>query len=439
MTVTKKATASPPAPGVPFYTPAQPLPAGTALPSATAVPTLFTPLTLRSMTLANRFVVSPMCQYSADDGHLTDWHLVHLGSFAARGAALTIVEATAVTANGRISPEDSGLWRDSQIAPLKRIVDYVHSQGQKIGIQLAHAGRKASTFGMFVKRQPGETEVAGVEEGGWPDNVWGPSAIPFSKTYPQPKEMTVEEIAGLVKSFADAARRSVVAGFDTIEIHGAHGYLINEFLSPLANQRTDKYGGSFENRTRVLVEIVKAVREVIPETMPLLLRISATEWMEWSGKESWTVDDSIRLAKMLPDLGVDLLDVSSGGVMEEQKIDIHPYYQVSIAGRIREALKAEGKKLLIGAVGMITNAEMAKSIVQDDGKSLAGGKKATANGTVEIEEEHGQKTQADLVLMARQFLREPEFVLRTAAQLGVPVAWPLQYERAGKWPRNSQL
>lgn len=239
MTVIKKvatsASASAPAPGVPFYTPAQKPLAGTALDSGAEVPTLFTPLTLRSMTLPNRFAVSPMCTYSADDGHLTDFHLVHLGSFALRGAGLTIVEATAVTANGRISPEDSGLWKDSQVAPLRRVVDYAHSQGQKIGIQLAHAGRKASTLAPWHITVRGQGEVAPAEQGGWPDNVWAPSAIPFSATYPNPREITIAEIEGLVQSFADAARRSVEAGFDTIEIHGAHGYLITEFLSPISN------------------------------------------------------------------------------------------------------------------------------------------------------------------------------------------------------------
>jgi 2,4-dienoyl-CoA reductase-like NADH-dependent reductase (Old Yellow Enzyme family) len=233
MTV-KKLTASTPAAGVPFYTPAQTPPAGTALDTGAEVPTLFTPLKLRGMTLQNRFAVSPMCTYSADDGHLTDWHLVHLGAFALRGAALTIVEASAVTANGRISPEDSGLWQDSQIAPLKRIVDFVHSQGQKIGIQLAHAGRKASTLGPWHVT-PTRHEVATAEVGGWPDNLWAPSAIAWDEGYPTPKEMTVAQIESLVQSFADAAKRAVQAGVDTIEIHGAHGYLISEFLSPITN------------------------------------------------------------------------------------------------------------------------------------------------------------------------------------------------------------
>ena len=423
MTV-KKATASTPAPDAPFYTPMQNPPAGTALATGAEVPTLFTPLKLRDLTLQNRFAVSPMCMYSADDGHLTDWHLVHLGAFALRGAGLTIVEATAVTPNGRISPEDSGLWQDSQIAPLKRIVDYVHSQGQKIGIQLAHAGRKGSTLSLWHIK-PGTHEVATPDVGGWPDNLWAPSAIAWDEGYPTPHEMTTAQIESLVQSFADAARRAVQAGVDTIEIHGAHGYLITEFLSPISNQRSDAYGGSFENRTRALLAIVDAVRAVIPAGMPLLVRISATEWMEWTGQPSWDLAQSKQLAVLLADRGVDLLDVSSGGNNPKQKIELHPYYQVDLAGEIRAELRRQGKEMAIGAVGMISTAEMARSIVQADGK-LAGAQ----NGAVELDGEHGSKTKADLVLVARQFLREPEFVLRTAAELGVQVAPPVQYSRA---------
>ncbi|KAL8387825.1 hypothetical protein RB595_009648 [Gaeumannomyces hyphopodioides] len=425
-----KKTLSPPAPGAPYYTPAQEPPAGTALsaPEGSSVPTLFTPLRIRGLELTNRFAVSPMCQYSADDGHLTDYHLVHLGSFAMRGAALTIVEATSVTPNGRISPEDSGLWQDSQIAPLKRIVDFIHSQDQKVGIQLAHAGRKASTRAPW-HYSPGNAEVAGEEIGGWPDNVWGPSAIPFSPLYPSPKEMTVEQIEDLVTSFVGAAKRSLEAGFDVIEIHAAHGYLITEFLSPLSNQRTDQYGGSFENRTRLLLDVIKAVRGVIPESMPLFVRISATEWMEHTGQPSWDLQESIRLAKLLPGLGVDLLDVSSGGNSHGQQIKLYDFYQADLAGQIRAEVAAAGGKLLIGAVGNITTAELAKTVVQD----------GNSNGMVEVEDEtHGGKTRADLVLVARQFLREPEFVLRTAHQLGVPVKWPNQYHRAG-WKKDVKI
>lgn len=246
MGLDNKATASKPAQGVSFYTPAQEPPVGSAIELDSEhqhkIPTLFQPLTIRGVTLVNRFVVSPMCQYSADDGHLTDWHLVHLGSMSTRGAALTIVEATAVLANGRISPEDSGLWKDSQIAPLKRITDYIHSQDHKVGVQLAHAGRKASTLAPW-HGQRGKAHVADENVGGWPDNVWGPSSIPFSHTYPQVQEMTLEQIKELVEAFAAAAKRSVEAGFDLIEIHGAHGYLLTAFMSPLSNVGSSSHTG----------------------------------------------------------------------------------------------------------------------------------------------------------------------------------------------------
>ncbi|KAH6689165.1 NADH:flavin oxidoreductase/NADH oxidase [Plectosphaerella plurivora] len=419
-------TANKPAPGVSFYTPAQQPPAGTPVDAASA-PTLFTPLRIRDVELTNRFIVSPMCQYSADQGHLTDWHLVHLGQFAVSGAALTIVEATAVEARGRISPEDSGLWQDSQIAPLKRIVEFIHSQGQKAGIQLGHAGRKASNLAPWLS-EPGQRVHATAEEGGWPDDVVGPSAIPFAEGWYKPKALTVAEIKALVEAFAESARRAVEAGFDVIEIHGAHGYLLTEFMSPLSNTRTDDYGGSFENRIRLLLEVIKAIRAVIPEGMPLFVRISATEWMEHSvdasaTEQTWDLEQSIRLAKLLPALGVDLLDVSSGGNNSAQKIELHKYYQVSLAGQIREALLKDGKQLLIGAVGMISEAEMARSIVQ-------GADGAARPKTVEIDEEHGQKTQADAVLVAREFLRDPHFVLNVAKELNVPIKWPHQYERA---------
>ncbi|KAF9879139.1 NADH: flavin oxidoreductase/NADH oxidase [Colletotrichum karsti] len=433
-------TANKPAPNVPFYTPAQEPPAGTPLDAATA-PTLFQPLRIRDLRINNRVWVSPMCQYSAQDGHMTDYHLVHLGQFALHGAALTIVEATAVEARGRISPEDVGLWQDSQIAPLRRAVDFIHSQGQLAGIQLAHAGRKASTLAPWITETKGKA-LALESEGGWPDDVVGPSAIPYSEGWAVPKELSTEEVQGLVAKFAESAKRAVEAGVDVIEIHGAHGYLLTEFLSPLTNKRTDQYGGSFENRTRFLFETVKAVRDVIPAGMPLFLRISATEWMEYAGEPSWTVDDSIRLAKLLPEAGVDLLDVSSAGNHEKQKIEISPYYQVSIAGKIRAALEAEGKELLIGAVGMISSGEMARSIVQAQKRQQGGGegKGREANGhlgtdqgngaTLEVDEEHGQVTQADAVLVARQFLREPNFVYKLADEIGTPIRWSNQYHRA---------
>ncbi|KAK4205249.1 putative NADPH dehydrogenase [Triangularia verruculosa] len=417
----KKLTASPAAPGVPFYTPHQDPPAGTALKKdSSPVPTVFTPLTIRGLTLQNRFAVSPMCMYSANNGHLTDFHLVHLGQYALHGTPLTIVEATAVTPNGRISPEDSGLWQDSQIAPLKRVTDFIHSQGQKVGIQLAHAGRKASTLAPWHYRTLGK-EVATEELGGWPDNLWAPSPIPWAEGFPTPKEMTLAQIQDLIQAWKSAASRAVKAGVDLIEIHGAHGYLLTEFLSPITNQRTDQYGGApFPNRIRLLLEIITAIRSVIPPSMPLFLRISATEWMSHSS-QSWDLAQSKKLASLVADLGVDLLDVSSGGNNPDQKIEAHPYYQIDLASEIREHLRKEGKKMLIGAVGMVTSAEMARDVVQGE----------EGDETVEVVDgEHGTKARADLVLVARQYLREPEFVLKVAAELGVGVRLPLQYSRA---------
>ncbi|CCC09389.1 unnamed protein product [Sordaria macrospora k-hell] len=404
----QRKTASPAAQGVPYYTPAQTPPAGTALKTSEGdVPTLFTPLKIRGVELQNRFAVAPMCTYSADDGHMNDWHLVHLGAFAQRGVPLTIFEATAVLPNGRISPEDSG---------------------PKAGIQLAHAGRKASTKAPW-HLQRGKAEICGPEEGGWPENVWGPSAISYNdQTYPDPKEMTVAQIQELVEAWKAAAIRAVKAGFDVIEIHGAHGYLISEFLSPISNQRTDNYGGSFENRTRVLVEITKAIRSVIPETMPLFLRVSATEWMEYTGQPSWDLPQTIELAKLLPGLGIDLLDVSSGGNNKDQKIDIHTYYQIDLAEQIRAAVQEAGKELLIGAVGMVTTAEIAKEAVQEK-----------KDGKVPVQGSNGSRTRADMVLVARQFLREPEFVLTVADDLGLDVKGPLQYLRAPVSQRPKKL
>ncbi|KAI5862724.1 FMN-linked oxidoreductase [Durotheca rogersii] len=396
------------APGVPFYTPVQHPPAGTALDPA-AAPTLFQPLTIRGVTLQNRFVVAPMCQYSADDGHVTDWHFAHLSQFILHGTALTIVEATSVTPNGRITSQDVGLWKDSQATALKRIADFAHSQGQKIGIQLAHAGRKGSTVVHWLVPPGHASAVNPPELGGWPDNVWAPSAVKFADDgFCDPKAVTVDEIKLVVRAFADAAARAVQAGFDVIEIHAAHGYLICEFLSPITNRRTDEYGGSFENRVRFLFEVIAAVRGAIPEATPLFLRISATEWMEYAGAPSWTLEDSIRLAKLLPAAGVDLLDVSSGGNNPAQKVELRPYYQIDLAARIREEVRKEGLPLLVGAVGLINDAETARDVVQ---------------------EEQGRAARADLALIARQYLRESEFPLRVARELGVEVKWPNQYLR----------
>lgn len=373
-----------------------------------------------------------MCTYSADYGTLTDFHFSHLSSFAYRGASLTIIEATSVLPNGRISPEDSGLWSDTQVAPIRRIADFLHSQGQKLGIQLAHAGRKASTVAPWLVSERGKSIMATKDVGGWPDDVMGASAIRWGDGYPMPREMSSQDIKDVIDGFRDAAARSVKAGVDVIEIHAAHGYLLCSWLSPISNKRTDQYGGSFENRTRLLFEIIKAIREVIPNGMPLLVRVSSTEWMEKSGEpESWDVESTIRLAKLLPALGVDLLDVSSGGNDERQSFTPFNDYQVNIAARIRSALYEAGiKELLIGAVGMITEAEAAKSIVQNGQEG--------PREQIEIENERGQTTKADVVLVARQFLREPEWVFRVAYRLGVKVQWPVQYHR-GQFLKGSNI
>ncbi|SPN96694.1 related to flavin oxidoreductase [Cephalotrichum gorgonifer] len=395
-------SAHPAAEGVPYYTPEQKPPVGTTV-SEGNVPTVFTPLTIRGVTLNNRLAVAPMCTYSAEDGHLTDWHLVHLGQFAHNGAGLVTVEASAVQANGRISPQDSGIWSDSHIPILRRITDVVHAAGQKAAIQLGHAGRKASTVPPWIARGA----VAGPEIGGWPDDLVSSSPIPYDTQSPVPKELSVADIKVLVQAWADAAKRAIEAGFDIIEIHGAHGYLNTQFLSPGTNKRTDEYGGSFENRTRLLREIIAAVRAVIPATTPLFLRISGTEWLEHTDTPSWTVADTIRLAKTLPALGIDLLDVSSGGNSPAQKVPTHnPAYQTEIAAQVRRAVRDEGLELLIGAVGFINEPEVVRDVVQkeEDGSAIA-----------------------DLAFVARQFLKEPNWVVHVAEKLGVETRRPVQY------------
>jgi 2,4-dienoyl-CoA reductase-like NADH-dependent reductase (Old Yellow Enzyme family) len=349
---------------------------------------LFQPLTIKSVTFKNRIVVSPMCQYSSEDGFAGDWHLVHLGSRAVGGAALVIQEATAVSPEGRITPDDLGIWKDEHIERLKNIASFVHAQGSLIGIQIAHAGRKAS----HASPWKGARLLAG-NEGGWP-NV-GPSAIAFSEGTIPPRVLSENEINRIVDEFKQAAVRATKVGYDVLEIHSAHGYLINEFLSPLTNLRTDNYGGSFENRTRFLLQIVAAVNEVWPENKPLFVRISASDWAEGG----WTIDDSVKLAVVLKQAGVDLIDCSSGGAVRHQKISLGPGYQVPFAKRI----KSEAA-ILTGAVGLIDNAQQAEEI-------LSAGK-------------------ADLILMAREFLRDPYFPIHAAKQMGQEITWPVQYERA---------
>ena len=350
------------------------------------MPHLFDPITLRGTTFANRIWVSPMCQYSARDGVVGDWHMAHLGSFATGGTGLIVAEATGVVPEGRISIGCPGLYNDEQIAAWKRINDFIHTQDVKSGIQLAHAGRKAGTT------LPGSDHtMATPEEGGW--QAVAPSAIAFPG-YPEPRELTQAEIKALVVSFGVAAKNAIAAGFDLVEIHAAHGYLIHSFYSPLSNTRTDEYGGSYENRTRFLKEIVQEIRSSIPESMPLFVRISASDWTEGG----WTIEDSIRLAPELTALGVDLIDVSSGGNVSGAKITVGPGYQAHFA----DAIKNSGGATT-SAVGMITEAEQAEELV-------ASGK-------------------TDAVMMAREFLRNPRWPLEAAAKLGQEVKWPKPLER----------
>ncbi len=350
---------------------------------------LFSPLKIRDVSFKNRIVVSPMCQYSCEDGFANDWHLVHLGSRAVGGAGLVIVEATSVTADGRISPGDMGLWKDEQIAPLTRIVRFVKSQGAVAGIQLAHAGRKASTDAPWRGGKP-----LTPEQGGWRP-IHAPSAIAFSEDSITPEELDEAGIKKIVQAFTESARRALEAGFEVIELHGAHGYLLNSFLSPLSNQRTDAYGGSFENRTRFPREVVEAVRKVWPERLPLFLRISASDWAEGG----WTVKDSVALAKMVKPLGVDLIDCSSGGLVSHAKIAVGSGYQVPFSTEVRR-----DAGILTGAVGMITDPMQADQIIR--------------NG------------DADVVVMAREFLRDPYWALHAAPALHQEIEWPSQYARA---------
>lgn len=351
---------------------------------------LFDPLRIRDITFANRVFVSPMCEYSSVDGFANDWHYVHLGSRAVGGAGLVITEATAVLPEGRISPQDLGIWSDAHIEPLARISQFIHAQGSVAGMQLAHAGRKAST------RRPWDgSGLISEAEGGW-SKVVAPSALKFADNYPLPQALTHDGIREVVDAFAAAARRAWQAGIRVIELHAAHGYLIHEFLSPLSNQRDDEYGGSFDNRTRLLREVTAAVRAVWPARAPLFVRISATDWVDGG----WDLEQSIELARILKTLGVDLIDASSGGNVSHAKIPLGPGYQTPFAERIRR-----DANILTGAVGMITSPEQAQHIVTTG--------------------------QADAVIMARELLRDPYWPLRAARELNQTITWPAQYLRAG--------
>ncbi|KAH0612263.1 uncharacterized protein H6S33_010315 [Morchella sextelata] len=349
-----------PAEGVSYFTPAQVPASGTAVdpqPNGNAIPSLFQPLTIRGATFQNRIMLPPLCQYSTKDGKVTPWHMAHLGGILSRGPGLVIIEATAVLPEGRITPEDCGLWEDAQVEPLAKLVEFAHSQNQKIAIQLAHAGRKASCLAPWLSFG----DVATAEQGGWPENVKGPSNVAYNERYPQPKEMTLDDIEEVKAAWVAAAKRAVAAGIDVIEIHNAHGYLLHSFLSPVANKRTDKYGGSFENRTRLTLEIVDLVRAAIPETMPLFLRISASDCLEHKDEPSWTLEQTVELAKTLSDRGIDLIDISSSGQSPDQKIQPGPGYQAHFSRAVKAALK--GKPTLVSAVGSITSGKQAQDLL----------------------------------------------------------------------------
>jgi 2,4-dienoyl-CoA reductase-like NADH-dependent reductase (Old Yellow Enzyme family) len=352
-----------------------------------AVP-LFEPLTIRRIEFRNRIFVSPMCEYSSQDGLPNDWHMVHLGSRAVGGAGLVLTEATAVSAAGRISPADAGLWSGAHVDAWRPIARFIRGQGAVPGVQLAHAGRKAST------KVPWEgSGMVAPADGGW--QTVAPSALPFDANYPQPHALSAEELNGIEAEWVAAARMARDAGFDVIEIHMAHGYLLHQFLSPLSNRREDEYGGSLENRMRFPLRVARAVRAAWPDELPLFVRLSATDWAEGG----WDVEQSVGLSAALRDLGVDLIDCSSGGNVAHVKIPVGPGYQVPFAQRIRR-----DARVMTAAVGLITDAQQANGI-------LAEGK-------------------ADAVVMARELLRDPYFPLHAARQLGVDVPWPNQYQRA---------
>ncbi|KAG0202241.1 hypothetical protein BGX28_005178 [Mortierella sp. GBA30] len=360
-----------------------------SLPDADKVPLLFQPFTVKNLTLANRIVVAPMCQYSSKDGIMGDYHLVHLGQFALNGAGLVLAEATAVEARGRISPHDSGIWSDAHIPGLKRIVDFVHATGGKIGIQLGHAGRKSSVPGYYYKNEPSEF---------WLDEVVGPTGgVAYDSHHRVPRELGLDEIPEVIKAFGAAARRADKAGMDTVELHAAHGYLVHQFLSPFTNKRTDKYGGSLENRARLLLEIVAEVRANFSAEKPIFVRISASDNVEHLDTPSWEIEQTVQIAKWLHEAGVDVLHVSSAGNVHEQRVKYAPSYQVPFAERV----KREVPGLTVIAVGVITGGKQAEQILKEE--------------------------KADLVAVARGFLRHPNFVANAAKELNVRSRYTSQY------------
>jgi 2,4-dienoyl-CoA reductase-like NADH-dependent reductase (Old Yellow Enzyme family) len=351
---------------------------------------LLSPLAIRGVTLRNRIVMSPMCQYVAEDGLASDWHLVHLGSRAAGGVSLVVVEATAVAPEGRITPGDLGIWGDQHVEPLARIVRFIHSQGAVAGIQLAHAGRKGSCDSPW---KGGAALTA--SQGGW--KVVAPSAIPFNDGDPDPAALDEKGIDAIVAAFETATKRALAAGFKVIELHAAHGYLLHEFLSPLSNKRTDQYGGSLDNRMRLTLRVSERIRKLVPDELPVFVRISATDWAEGG----WDVEQSVVLARQLKSLGVDLIDVSTGALVPTVRIPVGKGYQVPFARRIRDETG-----IMTGAVGMITEAAHANEII-------TGG-------------------DADLVFLARELLREPYWALKAEHELGTEPTWPISYGYAVK-------
>lgn len=350
---------------------------------------LFTPIDLRGMRLRNRIGVSPMCQYSSDDGFASDWHLVHLGQFAVGGAALVLTEAIAVLPEGRISPQDLGIWKDEHVDFLWRIGRFVKAHGAVWGAQLAHAGRKASTIRPWDGGGPADESA-----GGW-TNLSAPSALPFDAGYQTPEALDAAGIARVIGAFRDAAVRALAAGMEIVEVHAAHGYLLHQFLSPLSNTRSDRYGGSFENRTRLVREVVVAIRSVWPEHLPIAVRLSATDWTEGG----WSAEETVKLSALLAQDGADLVDVTSGGNVPGAKIPVGPGYQVEFAEQVRR-----GSGVTTATVGLITSPQQADTIVRT--------------------------RQADIVLLARELLRDPHWPLRAARELRVDIPWPPQYERA---------
>jgi 2,4-dienoyl-CoA reductase-like NADH-dependent reductase (Old Yellow Enzyme family) len=348
---------------------------------------LFSPLEIREVLFKNRIFVSPMCQYSSEGGLPNDWHMIHLGSRAAGGAGLVIVEATSVSPEGRISPADSGMWEDKQAQAYRRITDFIKSQGSVPGIQLAHAGRKASTKVPWTGNGP-----LGAHEGAW--ETMAPSGIPFAANYPVPKEMSEKDITDVIDQFRAAARRSLAAGFEVVEVHMAHGYLLHQFLSPLTNKRKDAYGGGLRDRAKLPLEAAKAVREAWPKGLPVFVRISATDWVEGG----WDIGQSVQLAKWLKEIGIDLIDCSSGGLLPDVKIPAGPGFQL----RFSEAVRREAK-VLTGGVGMIIEPLQAEQII--------------VSGL------------ADAVIIGREFLRDAYWPLHAAQKLGFDVKWPNQYLR----------